>query len=145
MQNFYQKTPAPCIVNEGILINKTDMLRAIETLESVRYSFIVDGEEMSSGQGIVVKVFASTDSATLIVNECIFVNIMSFNYLRFYINDENATAIELIEDSKVLRLAAMDNETGKSGLSNRSIFSDHSFDEETPAELFDETDDDDRF
>jgi hypothetical protein len=145
MRDFYQRTPAPCIVNEGVLINRTDIIRALETLENVKYSFIVDNEEISSGDGVVVKVFASPDSSTLVVNDCLFLNVLSFNYLRFHKDENDSTAMDLVEDAKTLRLTSIDGREQRNRLSNRDLFAGDFFDEETHAELFEDSDDDDRF
>ncbi|NCO65724.1 MAG: hypothetical protein COW32_08605 [Candidatus Aquicultor secundus] len=145
MQNFNRETLAPCIVNEGILINRKDMLRALETLESVKYAYIVDGNVISQGEGVVVKIFSSPETSTLVVNGCLFLNILSFNYLHFYMQDNGLTTIELVEDSKTLQLIPIEEDARRINKVNREIFSTGRYDEEAPAELFDEMDDDDRF
>ena len=148
MQNFHSETPAPCIVDEGILINRKDMLRALETLESVTYTYIVDGNVISQGEGVVVKVFLSPETSTLVVNGCLFLNILSFNYLHFFRQENNATTVELIEDSKVLRLTPVEDQRRVQRINREMLTAgrfNYSYDEEVPAELFDEIDDDDRF
>ncbi|MBE0446750.1 MAG: hypothetical protein IBX64_01325 [Actinobacteria bacterium] len=145
MHNFRHEAPAPCIVNEGTLINKKDMLRALETLESVKYTYLVDGNVINQGEGIVVKVFSSPETSTLVVNGCLFLNILSFNYLRFFPHNNNSTTIELVEDSKILQLTPIEEDDRRVNRINREIFATGRYGEETPAELFDESDDDDRF
>ncbi|MHB8842147.1 MAG: hypothetical protein ACYC56_10265, partial [Candidatus Aquicultor sp.] len=110
MQNFNRETLAPCIVNDGILINRKDMLRALETLESVKYAYIVDGNVISQGEGVVVKIFSNSETSTLVVNGCLFLNILSFNYLRFYVQDNGLTTIELVEDLKTLQLTPIEED-----------------------------------
>lgn len=144
MQNFHNESLAPCIVDEGILINKKDMRRALETLEAVKYTYLVDGTVMGKGEGVVVKVFSSTDTSTLVVNGCLFLNILSFNYIRFFAEDSGQTTIELVEDSRTLRLTPIEEDTRRLSKINREIFATGRYDEEVPAELFDEIDDDDR-
>ncbi|MEW5705401.1 MAG: hypothetical protein AB1743_01155 [Actinomycetota bacterium] len=143
MQNFHRETPAPCIVNEGVLINKKDMRRALETLEAVRYTYYVDGDIISQGEGVVVKVFSSSDTSTLVVNGCLFLNILSFNYVHFFVQEDGLTTMELVENNRVLQLTPIED-TRKLSRINREIFAATHYDEETPAELFDEIDDDDR-
>ncbi|MDI6715462.1 MAG: hypothetical protein QME63_00765 [Actinomycetota bacterium] len=142
MQNFHRETPAPCIVNEGVLINKKDMRRALETLEAVRYTYYVDGDIISQGEGVVVKVFSSSDTSTLVVNGCLFLNILSFNYVHFFVQEDGLTTMELVENNRVLQLTPIED-TRKLSRINREIFAATHYDEETPAELFDEIDDDD--
>lgn len=145
MQNFQHGALAPCIVDDGILINKKDMRRALETLEAVKYSYIVDGKVISKGEGVVVKVFSSPDTSTLVVNGCLFLNTLSFNYVHFYSRENGPTTLELVEDSRVLQLIPTEEDNRKINRFNREIFATDRYDEETPAELFDEIDDDDRF
>jgi len=143
MQNFHRETPAPCIVNEGVLINKKDMRRALETLEAVRYTYYVDGDIIFQGEGVVVKVFSSSDTSTLVVNGCLFLNILSFNYVHFFVQEDGLTTMELVENNRVLQLTPIED-TRKLSRINREIFAATHYDEEAPAELFDEIDDDDR-
>ncbi len=102
---------APCIINEGTIYHKKDMLRALETFEGLDYNYIVDGKTISSGSGELVKVFASKNSATMIVNDCVFINVQSFNYLNFRELDNAETEIELIADSRSLKLKSSDRES----------------------------------
>lgn len=145
MQNYHRITPAPCIVNEGILINKTDMLRALETLETVRYSYIVDNETINQGEGVVVKVFSHPETSTLVVNGCLFLNILSFNYVRFSTQDNGLATMELVEDMRILQLTPIEEDNKRVHRIHREILTVNRFDEETPAELFDDGEDDDRF
>jgi len=144
MQNFRHASHAPCIVNEGVLINKKDIRRALETLESVKYAYMVDGSVISEGEGVVVKVFSNPETSTLVVNGCLFLNILSFNYLRFSPHNNNLSVIELVDDIKTLRLTPVEEDNRRANRVNREIFTTARYDEEAPAELFDEIDDDDR-
>jgi hypothetical protein len=104
MSNSNIRPTAPCLINEGTIINKKDMVRALETLECVDYSDVIDGKLRSKGEGIIIKVFASKDSSTLIINGSIFLNVMSFDYLAYYINKSNETIVELNSGPRMLRL-----------------------------------------
>lgn len=145
MQNSHHEPLAPCIVNEGTLINRKDMMRALETLESVKYTYIVDSDVISEGEGVVVKVFSSKETSTLVVNGCLFLNILSFNYLHFFTNEEGSTTIELVENSRTIQLSPIEDDSRRVNRINREIFPTVRYDGEIPAELFDEIDDDDRF
>jgi hypothetical protein len=142
------KKCAPCIVNEGILLNKKDMLRALDTLENVIYYDVLDEKVISSGKGLVVKVFSSRDSSTIVLNETLFINVNSFKYLTFNVDEEGKTALELINDSRILRLIPC-NEEPEQKQSNRliqkSINNNEDFyyddEEETFASLSDEFND----
>ncbi len=135
---------APCIVNEGTLINKKDMMRALETLENVKYVYAIDGKIVSQGEGAVVKIFSSRETSTLIVNGCIFINVLSFDYLRFSPHKKGLTKIELVGDAQVLKLIPLEEDVKKLMRSNRDLLASGQlgFDEESHAQLFDDFGDD---
>lgn len=102
---------APCIINKGTIFHKKDMLRALETFENLNYDYIVDGHTVACGSGDLVKVFASKNSATMIINNCVFINVLSFNYLNFRTLDDGHTEIDLMADSRILRLVSTNIES----------------------------------
>lgn len=108
MNEQRKNSNAPCIVNEGTLINKKDIIRALETLENVAYEYRVDSKIMARGEGWILKIFASRESSTLIINDCIYINIMSFDYLRFGRNKNGQTVIELVNDTCCLKMTALE-------------------------------------
>ena len=136
---------APCIINEGTIYHKKDMLRALETLENLSYEYVVDGRSVAGGKGVLLKVFASKNSATLVINNCVFINVLSFRYLNFKTLETGQTEIELMADSRTLRLTSMDEETKPFKAPRESLPSVDQFDdEETFALLEDgETDEED--
>jgi len=128
---------APCFIDEGTIYQKKDMLRALETLENVEYEFLIEGEVVRSGKGALCKVFASRNSATLIINNCVFINVLSFDYLNFR-SDDKKTQVDLIEDNRALKLHTIDEEV-KAPSANREMLAsvDQFDDEETFALLED--------
>jgi hypothetical protein len=141
MADDYAETPsksrrsrpdrAPCIINEGTVLNKRDMLRALETLDCVAYTHIVEDQRISSGRAVVAQVFLSRDSATLLVNNCLFINVASFDYLRFS-QDGGRTVLSLVEGTSVLEL--IPNEDGEPKPPSRfarQMFPEDVFDEDT--------------
>lgn len=133
---YKRKDAAPCFINEGTIYQKKDMLRALETLENLKYEFIIDGKVVREGQGALLKVFASRHSATLIINNCIFINVLSFDYMNFKSEASGPTVVELVEESRVLKLESIDEEI-KVPRPNREILAsvDQFDDEETFALL----------
>ncbi len=101
---------APLIIDEGTLLRKNDIVRALETLDAVTYRYIVDDEPVASGSGWVVRIYHGTDAATLVVNDCLFLNANSFDYAKFTRNDAGRTVIELHADTKLLVLEPRDDE-----------------------------------
>lgn len=98
------KGAAPLIIGEGTLVNKRDMIRALETLECVTFYDIVDKKTITKGDGVVIKVFASKDSSTLIINGSIFLNVLTFEHLHFYPGDDAESVVDLVQGSRLLRL-----------------------------------------
>ena len=105
-----QNSPAPCFIGEGTLVNKRDMMRVLETLENVKYQYRVDNRTITRGEGVVVRVFAGTDGATLVANGCLFLNVLSFDYLHFHQTSRGRTVVELNSDSRVLKLVPLDED-----------------------------------
>lgn len=133
---------APCFINDGTIYQKKDMLRALETLENLRFQYIVDGEAIKEGQGSLLKVFASRHSATLIINSCVFINVLSFDYLDFKCQPDGHTVIELVEEGRILRLEGIDEDI-KVPRANREILASvDQFDDEETFALLEEVDED---
>jgi hypothetical protein len=98
---------APCLVGRGTLAGPRDMLRALETLENLEYRFIVHGEEINVGKAALVKLMADPESATLVVNGCLFLNVFSFRYLDFEEIEADRWRFELHGDSSILELISI--------------------------------------
>lgn len=135
-----RKDSAPCFINEGTIYHKKDMLRALETLENLKYEYVVDGKTVRNGQGALLKVFASRHSATLVINNCIFVNVLSFDYLNFKSQPGGGTVVDLVDDGRTLRLETIEEEI-KVPRSNREILASvDQFDDEETFALLEEGD-----
>lgn len=113
---------APCMINEGTLISKRDMVRALETLECVWYSDFFNNKLLSKGEGILLKVIACPDSSTIILNGSIFINVYSFEYLHFYPGKEDITTVDLVADSRVLRLTPKEDNPKLLAKMNRTAY-----------------------
>ncbi len=143
MNDGRHKTPPPCIVNEGTVFRKKDMLRALETLETVRFEQIVDGRMISAGQAVIAGVFASRAAATLLVNGYLYLNINSFDYLRFFINMTGQTVVELPSETMTLKLTAIEGEQSAPCRYERRMYGDDRYDEETFVLLDEESEEED--
>ncbi len=84
---------APCLIDRGTITDFRDMLRALETVESLEYTWSVDGQTVSEGRGTLVKLMADPESATMAVNGCLFLNVASFRYFDFEPNAERVVAL----------------------------------------------------
>ncbi|AMA10319.1 MULTISPECIES: hypothetical protein [unclassified Picosynechococcus] len=101
--------PAPCVVSTGILVNKSDMKRLLQDLAWVRYSHYLDGEVQKQGEGWIVEVFDDEQQATLVVNQSLYLNLHSFDYLALKQAETDKTYFELVQDNRVLRLEVAEN------------------------------------
>lgn len=119
--------PAPCIISSGIVVNKSDMKRLLQDLAWVHYSHFLDGEEKSRGEGWIVEVFDDEQQATLVVNQSLYLNLHSFDYLHLKEGDDGKTYFELVQDNRVLRLDVAENPHGNA--LNTKIVSDGALEE----------------
>jgi len=98
---------APCLIGRGTLANPRDMLRALETLESLEYRFTAHGQSVDNGNAALVKLMADPESATLVVNGCLFLNVLSFRYLDFEPLPEERWRFVLHGDGTTLELISV--------------------------------------
>ncbi|MFA5843231.1 MAG: hypothetical protein WC971_00165 [Coriobacteriia bacterium] len=103
-------TLAPCFVGTGTLSRLRDMVRALETVESCAFAFAVDGTVMSEGRATLVKLMADDDSATLLLNDCLFLNVRSFRFLDFATAEDGACTFTLMGDGTTLTLTPIEEE-----------------------------------
>lgn len=96
--------PAPCIIDTGIVVNKLDMRRLLADLGRVRYLHIQDGNLQTEGEGDVLEVFANRNRSTIVANHTLYLNIYSFDYLEIKQSSEQETYLDLVQDSRCLRL-----------------------------------------
>jgi hypothetical protein len=109
--SFQSSTPssalAPCIVDQGIVVNKRDMERLLADLGRVRYIHSQDGCQLSEGEGSVQEVFADPQRSTMVANRALYLNVYSFDYLELHPAPDNGSYIDLVQDSRRLRLVPL--------------------------------------
>jgi hypothetical protein len=98
--------PAPCIINNGIVVNKTDILRLLKGLHRVKYIYRQDSEIANEGEGCVMEVFADPTQATIVANRSLYLNVHSFDYLEMITHDEE-TCFALVQDNRCLCLTPL--------------------------------------
>ncbi len=96
--------PAPCIVDEGILVNQDDIKRSLADLYSVYYIHTIGDRVSNEGQGLIQEIFSDRHQSTLIANQNIYINIQSFDYLQLSKSTNNQACYDLIQDNRQLRL-----------------------------------------
>jgi hypothetical protein len=97
-------TLPPCLVDNGVVINKSDMVRLLQDLGQVSYSHFEDGVVVSTGRGLVMEVFSDSHQATLVANRTLYINVHSFDYLEMTRADSNQSHFDLVQDNRRLRL-----------------------------------------
>ncbi|MEB3228600.1 MAG: hypothetical protein VKJ27_09465 [Synechocystis sp.] len=104
------RLPAPCIIEQGILVNKDDIKRVLNDLGQVNYFCQLDGQCQGSGQGWILEVFSDLKQSTIVMNQSLYLNVNSFDYLQLSVNEQGQTLIDLWQDSRQLRLIPLDND-----------------------------------
>ena len=104
------RLPAPCIIDQGILVNKDDIKRALSDLGQVNYCYQLDRKCQRSGQGWILDVFSDAKQATIVMNQSLYLNVNSFDYLQLSVNDQGQTLIDLWQDDRQLQLIPLDSD-----------------------------------
>ncbi|RZM76589.1 hypothetical protein [Leptolyngbya iicbica] len=99
--------PAPCLVDQGIVVNKTDMLRLLSDLGQVNYTDMHEDGVLSSGTGYVMDVFAEPGVSTLVANQSLYLNVYSFDYIQLDKLPDNQTCFKLFQESRCLQLVPL--------------------------------------
>ena len=100
--------PAPCLIDQGLVVSKTDMLRLLNDLNRVRYIHSEEGQIVQQGEGIVVEAFAASQEATLVANQSLYLNVQSFDYLEMGRSDDGSY-FDLVQDQRRLRIVPLSN------------------------------------
>lgn len=133
---------ASCLVHNGTVTEPRDMVRALETLESLVYTQRVDGRVMAEGRCTLVKIMAEPGASTILVNGCLFLNVLSFRYLTFQTADDGFCSFELNGDGMTLTLVPVDEPEGGEERMPALLLEADEFDAESYVVLDDEDDDD---
>jgi hypothetical protein len=96
--------PAPCLVDSGVVVNKSDMLRLLQDLGQVHYQHLQDGTLLTEGNGFVMEVFADAQQATLVANHTLYLNVYSFDFLEMGKIDADQSHFDLVQDNRRLRI-----------------------------------------
>lgn len=129
-----------CLIHDGTVTFPKDMVRALETLEAVRYEQVVDGEVIAQGQATLVKLMADVDSSTILVNSCLFLNVFSFRYLAFNTAEDGECRFELMGDGMKLVLRPLET-PGVEGRAGLRLLDESAFDPESMVVLEDDDED----
>lgn len=100
---------APCIVDEGVVVNKQDIQRLLNDLGRVHYTYWYDGAIASQGEGYVIEAFADPQRSTLVANHALYLNTYSFDYLELKRSPQNRPYFNLIQETMRLQLIPLSN------------------------------------
>ncbi len=100
---------APCIIDNGLIVNQEDIYRLLNDLGHVKYFHYLDGKCKGEGEGYIIEVFDDLKQATLIANKSIYLNLSSFDYLQLETTTEGQTYFDLVQEQRTLRLLPMTN------------------------------------
>jgi hypothetical protein len=103
-QPNYCQLPAPCIIESGIIVNKEDIKRLINDLTQVLYIHSLDGIIQNQGQGWILEVFNDSTQATIVINNSLYINIQSFDYLQLNQVSPQESHFDLVQDNRKLTL-----------------------------------------
>lgn len=105
----------PLLVGNGTLTQPHDMARALETVETFSYRYLVDGDLISEGRATLVRIMADSESASVLVNGCMFLNVATFQYLNFFTDAEGETRFDLYVEGTVLEITPLDEPEIRNG------------------------------
>jgi hypothetical protein len=133
----------PLLVGNGTLTGPRDMVRALETIETFSYRYLVDGDELAAGKATLVRIMLDEFSASTLVNGCLFLNVSSFTYLNFRTDENGQARFELFAEGAVLEITPLDEPELRSGQRQVIRLMDESVFEGTSFVSLDDEDDDD--
>ena len=131
----------PLLVGDGTLTYPRDMVRALETIETFSYRYLVDGEQITAGRATLVRIMLDDTSASTLVNGCLFLNVSSFTYLNFHTDAAGQSVFELFTEGAVLEITPLDEPELRAGQRQVIRLMDESVFEGTFVTLDDEEDD----
>ena len=101
--------PAPCLVDQGMVVNKTDMLRLLNDLGQVAYTDVHDEGILSKGTGYVMDVFAEPGVSTLVANQSLYLNVYSFDYILLEKLPNEQACFKLFQENRCLQLIPLNS------------------------------------
>jgi hypothetical protein len=102
-----ERNQIPCIVDEGLVVNRKDMVRILRDLGHVKYSDSQDGTVRTEGEGFVFSVFANYNRSTIFVNKRLYINVNSFSHIALSKLEDGTAAIDLVDDARTVRLVPL--------------------------------------
>lgn len=99
-----QEHQIPCIIENGIVYGVKDIFRIVRDMGHVNYAEIINGETQSEGEGYIMSVVANQQSATVIANQRLYLNVCGFEYLSIVTREDGQVHFDLVHPYRTLRL-----------------------------------------
>ncbi|MCE5203628.1 MAG: hypothetical protein ABFC80_05515 [Coriobacteriales bacterium] len=131
-----------CLIGTGTVTDLRDMVRAMETVEGFEYSYVAEGRTIETGRATLVKIMADPESATILVNGCLFLNVASFRYLSFEALADGRTRFVLHGDGTTLEMVVTEDTSATEGRPMLRLIENGAFDPISNVMLDDEDDED---
>lgn len=134
----------PCIIENGIIYGVKDIYRIVRDMGHVSYAEIVNGEILTQGEAYIMSVVANPQSATVIANQRVYLNVCGFDYMRIATQQDGHVHFDLVHPYRTLRLMPVPDAGNEEILESKSQrFDDFEpFEQEDFAEIQLEDDDD---
>lgn len=107
MENRNTDNQISCLVEQGIIYSKRDMIRILRDLDRVNYTDLIDNLSVAHGEGYVVEVYANSFDSTLVFNNRLHINVNSFDFLKIITQPEKL--VELISGHRIMKLKPLTN------------------------------------
>lgn len=107
MNNINNENQISCLVEQGIIYSKRDMIRILRDLDRVLYVDLIDNASVANGEGYVVEVYANSYDSTLVFNHRLHINVNSFDFLKIISQPEKL--VELISGHRIIKLKPLTN------------------------------------
>jgi hypothetical protein len=104
MEEREAKNKIQCIVDEGIVLNRRDMVRILRDLGHVHYQDLLDGNVQSQGEGLIAGVVSNQNASTIVVNRRLYINVNGFDFMRLGRTDDDTSTIDLVDEKRTIRL-----------------------------------------
>lgn len=133
----------PCIIENGIIYGMKDIYRLVRDMGHVRYAELVNAEVVSRGEGYIMSVVANQQSATIIANQRLYLNVCGFDYLRISTQEDGLVHFDMVNPYRTLRLTPVPDAAGEEVLEAKNQrYDDYDpFEQEDYAEIQLEDDD----
>lgn len=139
-----QEHQIPCIIENGIVYGVKDIFRIVRDMGHVKYAELINGEVQSEGEGYIMSVVANQQSATVIANQRLYLNVCGFEYLSIATREDGQVHFDLVHPYRTLRLTPTPDSNAEEGAETREARyeSYDEFEQEDFAEIHLDDDDD---